>query len=238
VSAGKAGGAARIVLGLLYPRRLQMTYHAAGGGCRNWACQVRSWSSEEAGLDLETARRKTGPLAHTCAKECGGSSICQHKKARAGSKECGGSSICQHKKARAGCKEYGGFEHLPPHTCDSAPTARTAGVRASAPTSDSAPDLQGMRGFGHLPPHATALQLQGLRGFEQQLLRGALYPAMGLEIFVCASFMRRSPSHRRESFTRRCCPGFSRRFPHGLRSVLPFEPGAWAPSKSIWRLTT
>jgi hypothetical protein len=50
VSAGKvAGGAARIVLGLLYPRRLQMTYHAAGGRCRNRACQVRSWSSEEAG---------------------------------------------------------------------------------------------------------------------------------------------------------------------------------------------
>jgi hypothetical protein len=39
------------VLGLLYPRRLQKTYHAAGGGCRNRACQVRSWSFEEAGLD-------------------------------------------------------------------------------------------------------------------------------------------------------------------------------------------
>jgi hypothetical protein len=50
----KVGGAARIVLGLLYPRRLQKTYHAAGGGCRNRACQVRSWSSEEAGLDLDT----------------------------------------------------------------------------------------------------------------------------------------------------------------------------------------
>jgi hypothetical protein len=48
------GGAARIVLGLLYPRRLQMTYHAAGGGCRNRACQVRSWSLEGAGLGLET----------------------------------------------------------------------------------------------------------------------------------------------------------------------------------------
>jgi hypothetical protein len=46
--------AARIVLGLLYPRRLQKTYHAAGGGCRNRACQVRSWSFEGAGLDLDT----------------------------------------------------------------------------------------------------------------------------------------------------------------------------------------
>jgi hypothetical protein len=45
------------VLGLLYPRWLQKTYHAAGGGCRNRACQVRSWSSEEAGLDLETGGR-------------------------------------------------------------------------------------------------------------------------------------------------------------------------------------
>jgi hypothetical protein len=71
VSAGKAGGAARIVLGLLYPRRLQKTYHAAGGGCRNRACQVRSWSSEEAGgLDLEN-RWKIGPFAHTCASVVG-----------------------------------------------------------------------------------------------------------------------------------------------------------------------
>jgi hypothetical protein len=46
---GQGGGAAHIVLGLLYPRWLQMTYHAAGGRCRNRACQVRSWSSEEAG---------------------------------------------------------------------------------------------------------------------------------------------------------------------------------------------
>jgi hypothetical protein len=45
------------VLGLLYPRRLQNTYHAAGGGCRNRACQVRSWSSEGAGLDLGTGGR-------------------------------------------------------------------------------------------------------------------------------------------------------------------------------------
>jgi hypothetical protein len=28
-----------------------------GGGCRNRACQVRSWSSEEAGLDLDTGGR-------------------------------------------------------------------------------------------------------------------------------------------------------------------------------------
>jgi hypothetical protein len=27
---------------VLYPRWLQKTYHAAGGGCRNRACQVRS----------------------------------------------------------------------------------------------------------------------------------------------------------------------------------------------------
>jgi hypothetical protein len=54
---GQGGGAARIVLGLLYPRRLQRTYHAAGGGCRNWACQVRSWSFEGAGLDLDTGGR-------------------------------------------------------------------------------------------------------------------------------------------------------------------------------------
>ena len=45
------------MLGLLYPRRLQKTYHAAGGGCRNRACQVRSWSFEEAGLDLDTGGR-------------------------------------------------------------------------------------------------------------------------------------------------------------------------------------
>jgi hypothetical protein len=48
------------VLGLLYPRRLQKTYHAAGGGCRNRACQVRSWSSEEAGLDLAGDRGQAG----------------------------------------------------------------------------------------------------------------------------------------------------------------------------------
>jgi hypothetical protein len=42
---------------VLYPRRLQKTYHAAGGGCRNRACQVRSWSFEEAGLDLDTGGR-------------------------------------------------------------------------------------------------------------------------------------------------------------------------------------
>jgi hypothetical protein len=61
------GAAARIVLGLLYPRRLQMTYHAAGGGYRNRACQVRSWSFEEAGLDLDTGDWEIGPFAHTCA---------------------------------------------------------------------------------------------------------------------------------------------------------------------------
>jgi hypothetical protein len=45
------------VLGLLYPRWLQKTYHAAGGRCRNRACQVRSWSSEGAGLGLGTGGR-------------------------------------------------------------------------------------------------------------------------------------------------------------------------------------
>jgi hypothetical protein len=60
--AGKVGGAARIVLGLFYPRRLQMTYHAAGGGGRNRACQVRSWSFEEAGLDLDTRASAVGVL--------------------------------------------------------------------------------------------------------------------------------------------------------------------------------
>jgi hypothetical protein len=36
------------VIGLLYPRWLQKTYHA-GGGWRNRACQVRSWGFEEVG---------------------------------------------------------------------------------------------------------------------------------------------------------------------------------------------
>ena len=58
---GKAGGAARIVLGLLKPRWLQTTYHAAGGGCRNRACQVRSWSFGEAGLAcLDTGKGQPG----------------------------------------------------------------------------------------------------------------------------------------------------------------------------------
>jgi hypothetical protein len=63
VSAGEVGGAARIVFGLLYPRWLQNTYHAVGGGCRNRTCQVRSWSFEEAGLDLEN-RRKIADRLH------------------------------------------------------------------------------------------------------------------------------------------------------------------------------
>jgi hypothetical protein len=45
------------VLGLLYPRWLQKIYHAAGGGCRNRACPVRSWSFEGAGLELGTGGR-------------------------------------------------------------------------------------------------------------------------------------------------------------------------------------
>jgi hypothetical protein len=42
-----------------------------GRGCRNRACQVRSWSFEEAGLDLDTGRWKIGPFAHTCASVVG-----------------------------------------------------------------------------------------------------------------------------------------------------------------------
>jgi hypothetical protein len=57
---GQCGGAARIMFGLLNQRWLQRTYHAAGGGCRNRACQVRSWSFEGAGT-------WAGPFAHTCA---------------------------------------------------------------------------------------------------------------------------------------------------------------------------
>jgi hypothetical protein len=34
-----------------------MTHHVTGGGCLNRACQVRSWSFEEAGLDLDTGGR-------------------------------------------------------------------------------------------------------------------------------------------------------------------------------------
>jgi hypothetical protein len=48
-----------------------MTYHAAGYGCRNRACQVRSWSYEEAGLDLKTGGRLLGPFAHTCGSVVG-----------------------------------------------------------------------------------------------------------------------------------------------------------------------
>jgi hypothetical protein len=43
-------------------RRLQKIYHAAGGECRNRTCQVRSWSFEEAGLDLETGGGRLGRL--------------------------------------------------------------------------------------------------------------------------------------------------------------------------------
>jgi hypothetical protein len=48
------------VLGLLYPRRLQKAYHAAGGGCRNRAYQVRSRSFEEAGVQLVWTWRQVG----------------------------------------------------------------------------------------------------------------------------------------------------------------------------------
>jgi hypothetical protein len=66
----QVGGAAHVVFGLLYPRQLKNTYHTAGGGCRNRACEVRSWGFEEAGLDLEN-RWKNGPFAHTCASVVG-----------------------------------------------------------------------------------------------------------------------------------------------------------------------
>jgi hypothetical protein len=72
VSAGKVGGAARIVLGLIYPRRLKMTYHAAGGGCRNRACQVRSWGFEGAGLDLPGSRQVEDWTVCTYVCICGG----------------------------------------------------------------------------------------------------------------------------------------------------------------------
>jgi hypothetical protein len=73
MSAGKVGGAARIVLGLIYPRRLQKTYHAAGGGCRNRACQVRSWSSGRrlVGPGWGQRRWEIGPFAHTRASVVG-----------------------------------------------------------------------------------------------------------------------------------------------------------------------
>jgi len=37
--------------------------------------------------------------------ECGGGSICQHKRVRSQCKECGGGSICQHGRRRGRCKE-------------------------------------------------------------------------------------------------------------------------------------
>ena len=50
-----------------------------------------------------------GKTRGTCV-ECGGSSICQHKRQRSKCVECGGSSICQHKRRRSQCVECGGGE--------------------------------------------------------------------------------------------------------------------------------
>jgi hypothetical protein len=59
VSGGKAGGAARIVLGLLYPRWLQRTYHAAGAGVATGPVKfvVGALRRLDCGLDLETGGR-------------------------------------------------------------------------------------------------------------------------------------------------------------------------------------
>ena len=42
------------------------------------------------------------------AKECGGSSICEHGKQCSQCKEYGGGSFCTHGRRRNVCKEYGG----------------------------------------------------------------------------------------------------------------------------------
>jgi hypothetical protein len=66
-------GAAHIVLGLLYPRWLQMTYHAAGGGCRTRLGLSAKFVVEALRrLDWTWAPRwEIGPFAHTCASVVG-----------------------------------------------------------------------------------------------------------------------------------------------------------------------
>jgi hypothetical protein len=67
------------------------------------------------------------------SKDCGGKQgICVHKQQRHTCKECGGSSVCTHKQATA------------PHRCKQ---ARSAVVRASAPTQTTAHHLQGVLGL-------------------------------------------------------------------------------------------
>jgi hypothetical protein len=50
----------------------------------------------------EHRRQKAG------CKECNGSSICEHGRQNATCKECGGSSLCEHGKIKARCRECGG----------------------------------------------------------------------------------------------------------------------------------
>jgi hypothetical protein len=72
VSAVKAGGAARIVLGLLYPRWLRMTYHGAAGGGR------MGWRIARTGIPSKTARRQSARADVSHAAALGG---CQEIKA-------------------------------------------------------------------------------------------------------------------------------------------------------------
>jgi hypothetical protein len=44
----------------------------------------------------------------TECRECGGSSICKHKKLKQQCKECVGTSICEHNRIKSKCKECGG----------------------------------------------------------------------------------------------------------------------------------
>ena len=41
-------------------------------------------------------------------QECGGSSICEHKRQRSSCKECKGSSLCPHDRQKSRCKDCGG----------------------------------------------------------------------------------------------------------------------------------
>ena len=50
------------------------------------------------------------PLNPRGAQDCGGGSICVHRRIRSVCKECGGGSICVHQRERAYCKECGGSQ--------------------------------------------------------------------------------------------------------------------------------
>ena len=50
-----------------------------------------------------------GGLLQVC-KECMGSGICPHKRAKSQCKKCGGSLICEHNRTRSTCKECGGVQ--------------------------------------------------------------------------------------------------------------------------------